>query len=458
MNIKNVVIVMENIVIKGENLIMDFKSRTPKSAEKLKSFLSGNKISKRNIYDLVIREYIYCLIYGDMDGFERLSPIAGILGINISPNFVMTIIYDDFWNISEERDNSWRYSFKRNLLDATIKATEEHESLTATLIGTDKIVLLLSCNGKNKDESYSYIRETADGLMEKLKVLTGYSVSIGVSSYFEGNSKVSSAYQESFMSLEDVFFEGMGSVVFSDEKKLPSTKTKEYRRDLIHDFIVEIGLLNKSAAESISDQFIDSLIQSNSKKDFIKSKNISFISEAAQFFEIIFKNGDFKNSDFIIEEYTKNIMNAGTIVSIRKYNKWFIEILTSRLSSISKDEFGIGKVISYTEKYYMNDITLEKMAKLSGYSTSYFSRLFKKIQEINFTSYLHIVRIQNAEKLMENTDEKLYVISQNVGYNDFSYFSRMFKEITGTTPSEYKAFGKASVIHRAHHAMNVSVP
>lgn len=205
MNIKNVVIVMENIVIKGENLIMDFKSRTPKSAEKLKSFLSGNKISKRSIYDLVIREYIYCLIYGDMDGFERLSPIAGILGINISPNFVMTIIYDDFWNISEERDNSWRYSFKRNLLDATIKATEEHESLTATLIGTDKIVLLLSCNGKNKDESYSYIRETADGLMEKLKVLTGYSVSIGVSSYFEGNSKVSSAYQESFMSLEDVF-------------------------------------------------------------------------------------------------------------------------------------------------------------------------------------------------------------------------------------------------------------
>ena len=57
---------------------------------------------------------------------------------------------------------------------------------------------------------------------------------------------------------------------------------------------------------------------------------------------------------------------------------------------------------------------------------------------VNFSKYLVQVRIENAEKLLINSDQSIYDISLEVGFNDYSYFSKAFKDAYGLSPKDYR--------------------
>ena len=71
-------------------------------------------------------------------------------------------------------------------------------------------------------------------------------------------------------------------------------------------------------------------------------------------------------------------------------------------------------------------------------SPAYFSDLFKKETGSNFSEYLNKVRIDNAKLLLENDDLPLIEVSLLCGFEDQSYFTKIFKKLTGTTPKKYK--------------------
>lgn len=85
-------------------------------------------------------------------------------------------------------------------------------------------------------------------------------------------------------------------------------------------------------------------------------------------------------------------------------------------------------------------ISLYDVARHVGLSESYFSRLFRKETGMNFIQYLNAQRVEKAKPLLRYTDEKLADIAQAVGYEDHSYFTRVFKDVTGMLPSEYRTY------------------
>ena len=72
-------------------------------------------------------------------------------------------------------------------------------------------------------------------------------------------------------------------------------------------------------------------------------------------------------------------------------------------------------------------------------SPAYFSTLFKRETGMSFTAYVTNVRMDAAAELLRNTDEKTYLIAQQIGYLDPNYFSYVFKLQYGTSPSKYRA-------------------
>ena len=71
-------------------------------------------------------------------------------------------------------------------------------------------------------------------------------------------------------------------------------------------------------------------------------------------------------------------------------------------------------------------------------SPAYFSTIFKKEAGINFISYLTDVRMKEAMRLLDETDEKTYMIAAKVGYSEPNYFSYAFKKQVGVSPSRYR--------------------
>lgn len=98
----------------------------------------------------------------------------------------------------------------------------------------------------------------------------------------------------------------------------------------------------------------------------------------------------------------------------------------------------IYRAVDYIKRNYMNKITLEDMAANVYLSPSYFSRIFKEEMKTNFNSYLNRIRIEMSKKLLADDSVVLVDVSNLVGYEDQSYFSKVFKKLTGVTPGKFR--------------------
>lgn len=92
----------------------------------------------------------------------------------------------------------------------------------------------------------------------------------------------------------------------------------------------------------------------------------------------------------------------------------------------------------YIEAHYMEDISLQDVAAQLHYSDAYFCKFFKQNFDKNFIMYLSELRVEKAKELLEDMTINVKDISQRVGFRDSGYFTKVFKRVTGVTPSEYR--------------------
>ncbi|MDO5136552.1 MAG: response regulator [Eubacteriales bacterium] len=88
--------------------------------------------------------------------------------------------------------------------------------------------------------------------------------------------------------------------------------------------------------------------------------------------------------------------------------------------------------------HYTEPITLEMVADQVGFSSSYFSNIFKKEAGIGFGDYLIQLRMEKAKELLKNTKENIKDICILVGYNDQKHFNATFRKYTGLKPGEFR--------------------
>ena len=92
----------------------------------------------------------------------------------------------------------------------------------------------------------------------------------------------------------------------------------------------------------------------------------------------------------------------------------------------------------YIQEHYQEDISLQDAAGFMGYSDAYFCRIFKQCFDKNFTAYLTETRVEMAKKMLADVTVNIKDICVRVGIRDSNYFARVFKRMTGSTPSDYR--------------------
>jgi two-component system response regulator YesN len=97
----------------------------------------------------------------------------------------------------------------------------------------------------------------------------------------------------------------------------------------------------------------------------------------------------------------------------------------------------VDQVKSEIEGNLHEHYTLSYFAEKYHYNLSYFSQLFKKESGCSFAEYVANVKMNSAKLLIANSLMSLSEIAEHVGYNDYYHFSKMFKKITNSTPSDY---------------------
>lgn len=97
----------------------------------------------------------------------------------------------------------------------------------------------------------------------------------------------------------------------------------------------------------------------------------------------------------------------------------------------------IKSIIQYIEEHYTENISLSSIAKTFFMNKNYLCNLFKTETETTINEYIASLRIEKAKSLMRAKTTSLSQISYQVGYQNHTYFDRVFKRKTGFSPSEY---------------------
>lgn len=98
----------------------------------------------------------------------------------------------------------------------------------------------------------------------------------------------------------------------------------------------------------------------------------------------------------------------------------------------------LGVITGYLKEHYTEDISLEKLAGIFGYSPSYLSRMFQKYAKINYKDYLQSVRFEHAVKELEETEHQIGDIALNHGFPNSKAFSNLMRKKYGYLPNEYR--------------------
>ncbi len=137
--------------------------------------------------------------------------------------------------------------------------------------------------------------------------------------------------------------------------------------------------------------------------------------------------------------------SAGAELDIKANLYWmFYHIYSNRLINIphnvSEDKrcYTVRLALEFIRTEYMNNITIQQIAKHCGYSEFYIMKLFKQFTGCSCVDYINNYRLTIAGRQLTDTDDDIASIAYQVGYNNVSYFNRQFKKQYGMTPKEFR--------------------
>lgn len=99
-------------------------------------------------------------------------------------------------------------------------------------------------------------------------------------------------------------------------------------------------------------------------------------------------------------------------------------------------------ILKYVEEHYSEPISIEDMAAISYYSKSHFMKFFKSHMGMGFIEYLNDYRLTMAERILQSREDSVLNVAQSCGFDNLSYFHRLFKRKYGVAPGRWRKESK----------------
>jgi two-component system, response regulator YesN len=216
-------------------------------------------------------------------------------------------------------------------------------------------------------------------------------------------------------------------------------ETAEYPLEKEQELLRLISLGDKSGAKELLNEILGYVFFSSAGKiDIVKARVLELVvllSRAAM------EGGADARLIFGLNfQYLNQIQTFKTVEDISFWLSRIMNRFTDYVFNLKdvKHIDVIYKAIDYIKKNYMRKISLIEVADFVMLSPSYFSKLFKNEMRLTFNTFLNQVRIEKAKKLLMDHTVLLVDIAFLIGYEDQSYFSKVFKKMTGISPGKYR--------------------
>ncbi len=343
--------------------------------------------------------------------------------------------------------NRDRYAKKEDMelfdfyvMNITEEITNDYFSGYTVRTDTDQFTIVFSVKEPMDRKLY---RETVEKmgkrLIEMLNQYVGIAVSIGISNAHSGFFDLNQAYHEGVKAVDHSFFVGAGQVIFFSDlsgklEKESHIRVQSYRAEMAK----ALEMQDISAIERVFDRVIE----------VFKSGGIN----RGQAYDLCYQTAymvsdtvDFEGNEpgkplDAGKSLYETITGNNTLPEMMKWMENLKNTVCTALSTKGDLDPNVRLVAAakkYIHENYKKDLTLNDVAAVLNISHCYFSTIFKNIAGINFIDYVTNVKMSEAKKILLESDCKVYEVAKMLGYENAYYFSRVFKKVTGMTPSEF---------------------
>ncbi|WMC91326.1 response regulator transcription factor [Kineothrix sp. MB12-C1] len=376
------------------------------------------------IHNILLQEYFK----------EDAENYKGLLGIEESYGYMIGVVCGE-----EQRGN-----YMTNAVGAGMRLQNHYkevrelikESFPGVVGGlmANKIPVLVPYAASKMDYNERIeLIEKARELVRKMRKRMDISFRIGI-----GSVKSFHNQQESYNESLNALINSTGSVAHAEDLPLVCEYEANYPIDLEKKLFEAIlkGDVNSTLSYSsvyfdwMKDTYPDSIMD-------IRLKTIEFVLWAEH---LAYENGGMTYEFCARTDYLPKVMELQGMENLKE---WFASKMTEACRNIAtkreeKSSSVVEKAKEYISSRYNKDMSLDDVSREVNISPYYFSKIFKEETGTNFIEYLTNVRIEKAKELLKDTEYTMKEICSMVGYQDPNYFSRSFKKNVGVTPTEYK--------------------
>jgi two-component system response regulator YesN len=373
----------------------------------------------------------------DLKKIESIFPFKGI-GIVIVTSISQYTAFVETHTAEEVQEmlQHVKFSIKDflNPLGHSISAVlESREGYIATILNSQKDFNIIE-----KDNL-----ELIDRFVKRIYQEFSLYISVGISNKYDNIFEdVSKGFEEAMTAVEYKFYRGIPSIIHF------SAVHTCFSKKIIDLYELESGLsnairdLDKNMVLKILNEWIKKTIAQEDADPVKVKDNVTYMMLGqAKILKNIILDKEYEEfmtySDRLItrsEDYRELRHNIYQVLSD------IIDILNGR--SKDNNHIIIEKCKKYIEDHYSEDISLTDIAQKYHFNPSYFSNIFKKLTGIGFAEYVAKIRLERAKYLLKYTDAKISEISIESGFKNDTYFITLFKREFGVSPYKYRQFNK----------------
>lgn len=198
-----------------------------------------------------------------------------------------------------------------------------------------------------------------------------------------------------------------------------------------------IGIENALKLRSVK-QF-NLLIDKYFSREFLKTQTIENVKKL--YHVILKKITDIMNCQeyFLTEENKKDFDKFFSLEEMKSYLKDYLYKILQYISQHEETEKTVVDIaIKYLKENYMKEVNMAEVSNMVSMNYSYFSKLFKNQTGMTFSEYLLMLRMEESKRLLKDPVIKIYEVSSMVGYENAHNFSRAFKNYFGISPKEFR--------------------
>jgi len=393
------------------------------------SDISKMKEELKSQEKLIQKEFLTNLIHGSVD-MTNLMQKCQEMGINLISRYYKILISQ----IESKTNNTQNQQEACSLLNSY--SSSWNEAVCFFHHSNRLVCIFKSISQTELDENIYRIAETIEHIATQNDDCT---VVTAIGKTVEHLSMIPNSYEDAKSILEMGHFENQNRIISSEEIQESSSKMMEFKET--DPMVDRLKYASKSDISVIVNESI-ALINGNPGQFtvFASYVLVDLILAVSKLVENLGGNIKELNPEILQRNFVDNAVQDETnfIKTMENVLNFALEYRDSKISGKYSDI--ILKAKKFIEENYADqNTTLTTVAEEVCLSPNHFSTIFSQKCKTTFIEYLTDVRIENAKRLMKNTDMKGYDIAYECGFSDPHYFSYIFKKNTGLSPREYKA-------------------